>query len=307
MTGRLEQDACWPVPELRVVKREAHEPAGKLRAVAFNANGGRDLAGILKCLRRPPLAGADVILLCDVDWLGKRSGYREIAREIAAVLRMSFAYAPKYRIEGPCAAPVLLGGNAILSSQPLADVSLVPLTVVEGSNAQSISRRYGLLASAVFNGRRILLGVLHLTAHSSPTERWRQMDEFLAALPLDVPALIGGDFNTSTVDLSSRWALAGAAAKMLLDSRRFRSPEQREPLFKALREAGFDLKSVNDPCRPTFTFTGAIPRFLRPKLDWVAVRGLSAVPGSASVVPARRTAFSGRVSDHDFLMCEVQV
>ena len=51
----------------------------------------------------------------------------------------------------------------------------------------------------------------------------------------------------------------------------------------------------------------AIPPALRPKLDWIALRELQAVPHSARVIPARSSFFAPRVSDHDFVMCDVQL
>src|SRR5690242_12112024 len=76
-------DCRWPVPELEVVNRAPRRNADRLRAVVFNAKGGRRLSALLESLKRPPLAGANVILLCDVDHRNKRSDYLEIASEIA--------------------------------------------------------------------------------------------------------------------------------------------------------------------------------------------------------------------------------
>jgi len=44
---------------------------------------------------------------------------------------------------------------------------------------------------------------------------------------------------------------------------------------------------------------------MRPKLDWIALRGIAALPGSAAVVPARNSIWSARFSDHDFITCEI--
>jgi endonuclease/exonuclease/phosphatase family metal-dependent hydrolase len=219
---------------------------------------------------------------------------------------MSLVYIPNkiYPTE-----PNSFAGNAILSSQPFTHVRAVPL-----ANWQSGKQRHepdfaprGGLASAIFNGRHITLGVAHLSARWSPAGREQQMAEFMAALPTRGPVLIGGDFNTTTVDLSSRVALLNALGKSILRSRRFRSPETQEPLFKQLDAAGFDFRSLHVPFKPTFTFTTMIPPFMRPKLDWLAVRQLSAVPGSASIVRARPYTFGRQVSDHDFVMCEIDL
>jgi hypothetical protein len=93
--SRYRTDCRLPVPELQVVNRAPRHNADKLRVLAFNAKGGRRLNVLLECLRRPPLAEANVILLCDVDCRNILSGYLEIASEIASALRMSFAYVPK--------------------------------------------------------------------------------------------------------------------------------------------------------------------------------------------------------------------
>jgi len=289
-----------------VVNRQPREPRKSLKVVTFNAKGGRLLHGILTCLRRLPLADADIILLCDVDWRRKRSCGREVASELAAALGMSFAYVAKniYSME-----PDSFAGNAILCSQPLTQVSAVPIVdwqLLRGGCEPSLAPR-GLLASAIFNRRRIALGVVHLTARCSPTGRGQQMAEFIASLPGCGPALIGGDFNTTTVNLNGRIALLDAIGKSILHPGRFRAPETHEPLFKELREAGFDLRSINVPFKSTLTFSSAVPPFLRPKLDWLAVRQLSAVSGSASIVRAKPCVFGRRVSDHDFVMCEIEL
>jgi len=269
-----------------VVNRQAREPRKTLKVVTFNARGGRCLRGILTCLKRPPLAEADVILLCDVDWWRKGSYRREIARELASALRMSFAYIPDKLYSDGFAS---LRGNAILASQPLKQVRAIPLGIWQQprfrGEAAFVPR--GGLASANFNGRCITLGVAHLSSRRSPAGREQQIRTFIAALPVHGAALIGGDFNTATLDLSGRSGLLKALLKSILQPSRFRSPETHEPLFQHLHKAGFDFRSTNVPLEPTFTFNSAVPPFLRPKLDWLAVRQLSAVPGSASVVRAR--------------------
>jgi len=71
-------------------------------------------------------------------------------------------------------------------------------------------------------------------------------------------------------------------------------------------EAGFDTAGANVAGTATFTPSRLVPPILRPKLDWLALRGLKPVTGSAAVVPARMSLFSPRFSDHDFIMCIVE-
>jgi hypothetical protein len=50
-----------------------------------------------------------------------------------------------------------------------------------------------------------------------------------------------------------------------------------------------------------------VPPLWRPKLDWIAARGIRPVKGSAAVVSARTSILGRRVSDHDFVMCEFRL
>jgi hypothetical protein len=288
-----------------VMNRKSREATvASLKVVAFNAKGGCYLDEIRRCLADPPLAGANVILLCDADWSRRRSGFRTVAAELAADLEMSFAFVPKRRDE-----PDSYSGNAILCSRPLRDVVAVSLSKPQlaVSRLARVGEPHGMLATAVFNGRNITLGVAHLTARWNPAGRRRQVADFIAPVPANGPVLIGGDFNTTTIDLSPPNALLWGLGKIISKPGRLRHPELYEPLLQHLEEAGFEVQSFNAPRKPTFTFARVIPPLLRPKLDWLAARQLSAIPGSAVVVAARRSVFGRRVSDHDFVMCEVRL
>jgi hypothetical protein len=132
------------------------------------------------------------------------------------------------------------------------------------------------------------------------------MKQFLEGFPAGAAAIIGGDFNTTTVDLGSRAALIKASALSLLQRHRFRNPQKWEPLFERLRAAGFKIGGANASGKATFTPSRLIPPIVRPKLDWLALRGLKPVVGSAMVVPARTSLLASRFSDHDFIMCTVE-
>jgi hypothetical protein len=99
--------------------------------------------------------------------------------------------------------------------------------------------------------------------------------------------------------------MAHLVRHLVLNPLRFRRPELHEPLFERLRESGLVIDGANEAGRSTFTFARAIPPFMRPKLDWIAVRDLKPVAGSARVIPARRSFFSPRISDHDFIAVDL--
>ncbi len=165
-----------------------------------------------------------------------------------------------------------------------------------------VGQRGGVIAEINLGGRTVTLALAHLENRVGPEVRAQQMAQFLDSLPSDGPAVIAGDFNTTTADLWNRRECMGLLARMLVEPRRLRRPEPYEPLFGLLERAGFEYREANCPLEPTFTPSGLIPAFMRAKLDWIALRRLGAVPGSAYVIRARRRL--RRISDHDFVVCD---
>jgi len=165
----------------------------------------------------------------------------------------------------------------------------------------------GLVARAHFRGRTLHLGVVHLSSNWDPPGRALQMDEFLRRVPSEGPAIVGGDFNTTTLGLPRRSSLIHAYLRLMLEPRRLSDPRRWETLFERLERSGFRLDEANAAGKRTFTYSRLLPRLLRPNLDWITLRGLEPVAGSAAVAPARRSFFSCRFSDHDFIVCEVKI
>lgn len=282
--------------------------ADTLRVVAFNAQWGRRLDGVIACLRRPPLKGAEVILLAEADSNLRRSRNRDVAAEIAEALGMSYAYVPEFAPAGQMPHPKSFLGNAILSVYPLTDVRTIPLPNFRQPRRvrRLAGQPMGLTATIIPNGRALTIGMAHLSSRAAPAGREVQMARFLAELP-EGPAVIGGDFNTTTIELATPRDLLKLMLLTMLRPRRFRRPGVYEPLFARLVDSGFCIDGANAIGRPTFTFSGAVPRWLRPKLDWIALRGLQPVEGTATVVAAKAARFGQRVSDHDFVTCQVHV
>ena len=291
-----------------VVNRPASAGRRLLKIVAFNARGGRFVDKIAARLRRPPLNYPDLIMLSEMDWRRTRSNRRETAAELAAELEMSFAYVGEFGIPSHHGIPVSFVGNALLSNRPLADVRALPMA---RTTTQRRLRRFsgapaGLVARIMVNRRLITVGVVHLNSRGNPNSRELQMREYLDGLPTDGAAILGGDFNTTTVDLGPPASLIYAMALALIRPHRFRNPQRWEPLFQCLRDAGFDTAGANVIGTATFTLSRLIPATFRPRLDWLALRGLTPVPNSAAVVAAQTSRFSTRFSDHDFITCTVQ-
>jgi endonuclease/exonuclease/phosphatase family metal-dependent hydrolase len=296
-----------------VVNRPARRPSGPCKVVVFNGYGCGDTGTIFRFLSRPPLAGAAVILLCEVDLGLRRSHRRDCAGDLAAMLSMSYAYGPEFGFVRRQPGFTSFFGNAILSAAPLEDVRTIPLPVFFDWTARRmrktprglrrVGQRGGMIARVRLEGRTITLGVAHLENRIGPEGRAHQIERFLAAMPREGPAIIGGDFNTTTINLRDWSECAGMLSRMAVEPRRLRRPEPYEPLFAMLERAGFRYREANAPLAPTFHPIRMLPAFLRAKLDWIALRGLEAVPGSARVANARQGWFR-RLSDHDFVACE---
>lgn len=301
-------DATHPIAP--IAKNRPGRPLGKsLKVVAFNAKGGAAVESIIDCLRRPPLAHADVILLCEVDWNYRRSKRRKVAAEVADALNLSFAYLGAFARPEPVGEPVSFTGVAILCSQPLEGAYAIPLSYRRkfGRMRRMIGGPAGLVVRAHFRGRTLHLGVVHLSSNWDPPGRRIQMDEFLRRVPPEGPAIVGGDFNTTTLGLPRRSSLVRAGLRLMLEPRRLSDPRRWETLFQRLELAGFRVDGANAADKRTFTYSRILPRRLRPNLDWIALRGLEPLAGSAAVAPARRSFFSRRFSDHDFIVCEVKI
>lgn len=297
-----------------IVENRRAKPLGQpFRVVAFNARGGVRFNGILNCLKHEPLASAAIILLSEVDFETRRAYGRRVAAELARHLGMSVGYVPEFGLVDATGEPRAYLGNAILSAYPLEDIVCIDLP-------RPLKRRFrrihpfkavggpAALSATIEVGReRLRVCVAHLDSRCAPEGRSLQMAALTENLPAYGRAIIGGDLNTTTTELHKPGTLLKLPFQMLLHPRRFRWPERYEPLFERLREAGFEVRGANLPTSPTFTFSSLIPPIVRPRLDWIALRGIEPVAASARVVPARPSIFSARVSDHDFIVVDLDL
>ncbi|HTW87570.1 MAG TPA: endonuclease/exonuclease/phosphatase family protein [Candidatus Binataceae bacterium] len=291
-----------------VVNRPSHGCRFPIRVAVFNAKGGAHLSQIAAHLKRPPLAGAEIILLCEAGWRVRRSARREFARELAEALGMSFAFGAVWGIPPRDGGPFTrFVGNAILSSEPLEEVRVVQMPRYPRRDFSHIpGAPNGVIANIAIEGMTVTVICAHLESRASPEFRAGQMKMVAEAIPARRPAIIGGDFNTTTIEIGVNHVPFGMARALTLNRRRRHAPRSHEPVFDLLEECGFDFAGANVPEVPTFTFSRIIPHVLRPKLDWIAQRGLAIVPGSAAVVAARNGTWSPRFSDHDFVTCQIR-
>ena len=297
-----------------VVNRAARRAKSRLRVVLLNAAGGRRFRDIVKCLKRPPLNGADVILLCEVNAGSKPSAGRDVAAEMSAMLEMSCAYIPEFGVTNSRGEIVGYMGNAILSATPFDDVIAVAMHRPRTPPMLKRRRRWlrkgtptGLVTKVNFGGKELTVGLAHLHSRCVPAERARQMATYLESFPRTGRAVFGGDLNTTTTELASWADMRATARQMIANPDRFRAPQAYEPLFEHLRDHRLEIEGVNVADHPTFTFSGLIPRSMRPKLDWLAVRDLHPIAGTAAVVSPRSSILMRRISDHDFVTVDLEL
>ena len=86
----------------------------------------------------------------------------------------------------------------------------------------------------------------------------------------------------------------------------FTPPQHTSPCSSICESISLPIEGVNVANHPTFTFSGLIPRSMRPKLDWLAVRDLHPIAGTAAVVSPRSSILMRRISDHDFVTVDLE-
>ena len=236
------------------------------RLVAWNLERGIQFEGLLDAMRTHAyLSSSDVYLLTETDVGMARSGNRNVARQLARALRLNYAFAPCYLnlakgagVENEAAGENALGlhGNAVLSRYPIRSARTIQLRNGK-DKMRGREKRLGQQAAAAAEirlpGLDLTVCSVHLDAQSRQRHRRDQMERIIDALPPGRPAVIGGDWNTTTFDSSSaRAAIVGYWLRVMLGARNtirnhFLRPYtffERE-LFRLLEERGFDWRRAN--------------------------------------------------------------
>jgi endonuclease/exonuclease/phosphatase family metal-dependent hydrolase len=321
-----------------------------LRAVAWNIQRGARLDDLRRAVVAPPFAGADLFLLSEVDVGLGRSGNRNVARELAEALGMSYAFGVSYLAltddhgddAGGRENTLALSGAAIISRYPFARVENIDLPEIRDkfhSSEKRLGKKRALLAEIALPDGPLAVAACHLDSNASPAQRARQLGGVLDSVDRSgvARALVGGDFNTSTYDVSSTLALArDLLHKLLITGFRatvdqYLTPEKHyeRPVFELLRARDFAVEGFNDRARGTYFYdltdpyvlvrsqklvgrllTRLLVRLLRPwngcvpaRLDWFAGRNVTPV---AATVARPRAAADGRpLSDHSAVIVDV--
>jgi endonuclease/exonuclease/phosphatase family metal-dependent hydrolase len=253
------------------------QPAGeRLRVVAWNIQRGLRFDAIAAALRdHPALRDADVVCLAEVDCGMGRSGNRDVARELARALGMSYAFGVSYLVleddwgENPGAAPnqLALAGTAILSRAPLLEVVNADLPELRDKFSSSEKRlgKKRALVCRVQAARPVTIAACHLDSNASTRGRAAQLRALLETaetLAQGGPLVVGGDLNTTTYDLSSPLGLARNLVHKLLVTgfdetvRQYLTPERiyERPVFEELARHGLGIDGFNQREHGTLSF-----------------------------------------------------
>ncbi len=237
----------------------------RYRVIAWNLERGIELEGQIDAFRHhPSLRDADLLLLTETDVGMARSGNRDIARDLARELELHFAFAPcylnlakgsgrEYDVRGEN--ELGLHGNAILSRYPLESARVIPLENGKDKMAgreKRLGSQAALAVEVLFPGQPLTAVALHLDAQSRQSHRRDQIRDVLKALEGSGPALLGGDWNTTTHNSSRAfYAIMGYWLRVFLGVDRsiehYLHPYRwfEKELFASLAAGGFDYREAN--------------------------------------------------------------
>src|SRR5271165_2616779 len=244
------------------IAADAFVPAATLRVVSWNINRGLQLDGVIEFLRRTP---ADLILLQETDVNARRTQYRNVAREIAQVLRMDYVFGCEFEelTQGDHNSPAY-HGQATLSRLPISESRILRFRRQSGfwrprwyiPETHLLQRRLGarmaLVSHISWLETQLILYNVHLESRGQDALRCSQLAEILQDVQRyesSVPIIVAGDFN---FDLS------------------------RQPAASLLAVSPLNSPFQSGTVRPTTTRS----RLGRARtIDWILIRGPLACVG----------------------------
>jgi endonuclease/exonuclease/phosphatase family metal-dependent hydrolase len=189
-------------------------PRHELKVVTWNIEYGSRFARVLDTART---LDADVYILQEVDLFCRRSGNRNIAKDLADALGINWIFAGEFQEIGESPGRVgALTGQAILSRYPISDASAIvsraqawarwhlnPVQPRRGDRTVLVARTAGL---RIYNA--------HLESGENERLRRKQLDDILADSAggsASSPVLLAGDFNNNPIRRTKMVAAITAA------------------------------------------------------------------------------------------------
>ena len=188
--------------------RSGVEQPEAIRVVSWNINRGSRLSEIIDYLEA---ANGDLILLQETDRDARRTGYCNIAKQIAVKLRMNYAFGCEFHeVSQSGADSMAYHGQATLSPWPISDEHIIrfqsqsgfwrprwylpPISVLQ----RRIGGRMALVTRVSICQNDLIAYNLHLESRGNDDLRLKQFAQVLqdsCESGQDTPVLIGGDFN----------------------------------------------------------------------------------------------------------------
>jgi endonuclease/exonuclease/phosphatase family metal-dependent hydrolase len=188
--------------------RWAYRPPDTIRVVDWNIDRGLRLQEIIEFL---DAQRADVLILQEVDLNARRTGYRNIAEEIARQLRMNYVFGCEFQelAQGRQGSPAF-HGQATLSSWPLQAPRVIRF--LHQSNfwkpkwflprtepfQQRLGGRIALVTEVKLSARRVVTYNVHLESRGDKQLKLLQLSETLddaKQYPRSQQVVLAGDLN----------------------------------------------------------------------------------------------------------------
>lgn len=272
-------------------------PPATLKVLSWSARGVVTLEGLLTL---PSLRQADVLLLGSLDLGMARSGNKNLARRLATQLGFHYTFVPEYMLDNlgsrreqrrlrGMGNDMGMVGRAILSRYPLHNIRAVRLPQMQAGQSQErrcIGSEVALLADIKTATGVMTVGSVDLSSRSNPHFRKLQLGVVLEQLPPLHSCVLGGNWNTHTLDGTRMGSYATIPLQSLLDMDRFRSPQIYEPLFKQLLEKGFRFGHFNDA--KNSWIAPVVGMIAGARLDWFCGRNVHGT--QAATLPLEKNA-----------------
>lgn len=338
-------------------ERDESRTLNGIRALAWNLERGIQFEGIADALANDDrISGRDILMLPELDLGMTRSGNRFVAKELAERLQVNYAFAPIYiplqkgsgvesEMEGENTFSI--HGIAMMSPWPMTNVHAVDLPNGK-DKMHGKEKRIGWLRAIIADiehpSATFRAVSLHLDVHCSREHRRKQVRiilDYLDTLPA-MPALIGGDWNTTTFNAQNATrAILGYWRRVLMGIKNvaknhFPHPDRyfEKGLFTDLESRGYEYKSLNENGVGTlhyhiesiekntnlrdwvpewcfkFIFWAArkVGGGVSVRLDWFVGKGMEIAPGSQPATVAGLVNNAGEpLSDHDPITVDVNI
>jgi endonuclease/exonuclease/phosphatase family metal-dependent hydrolase len=194
------------------IHRVVGQPAGivrtmrdpdDLKIVTWNIERGTAYDSILDVLRT---LNADIVLLQEVDWSCRRTGYRDVSRDLAEALHMNWVAAGEFQEIGEGRdGRSAITGQAILSKFPISDARALRFSAQDRwrwSINPIQPRRGGRIALRAETGGMLIYDT-HIESGGNEALQRRQIEEIIADQSRTptrrAPVVIGGDFNNGPI------------------------------------------------------------------------------------------------------------